>query len=70
MVTTTSYQTHDKAKQRELDKRQGGSGDGREWLVILVTVSLLVALFVGLIWLASVLPESAGNPDSRIWMMP
>lgn len=67
---STSYQTHDEPKQRHLDNRQGGSGDGKDWLYILLVVFLLVALFAGIVWLVSLLPESAGNPDYQIWLMP
>jgi hypothetical protein len=70
MVMATSYQTHDQSKQQRSDKPQDASGNRREWLDILLIVLFAVVLFVGVGWLASLVPESTGNPDLQYWLMP
>jgi hypothetical protein len=63
MVMASSDQTHDEPKQGQLDNRHGESGDGKNWLAILLVVFLILALFAAFILLVSMSPESTGTPE-------
>lgn len=59
----TSHQTHDEPEQGQLDNRQGESGDGKNWLAILLVVFLIVAVFAAFVLLVSMAPEPTGDPE-------
>jgi hypothetical protein len=43
---------------------------GKEWIRIMAVMVLLIGLFAFMLWLGSLIQESAGDNDLQYWLMP